>query len=209
MKSKPSFLGKKSHSLTSPTRGICVLQTLHLKDTSHYLALGGTGWPRPVGCLKLQVIFRKRGTNYRALLRKTIYIENASYGPLPPCRDTILYIHMYIHFGATLSSPKLKVTFISRRVYVNMTHIFMFLNIYLHARKWRSSICNCLSRETQFSFSVLVMYDIDVYIYMYMIYIYIYIYIYLYTYIYMYMYIYIYIYIYMYIYIYIYMHTHM
>ena len=26
-----------------------------------------TGWRRPIGCLKLQVIFRKRATNYRAL----------------------------------------------------------------------------------------------------------------------------------------------
>ena len=29
-----------------------------------------TGWRRPIGCLKLQVIFRKRATNYRALLRE-------------------------------------------------------------------------------------------------------------------------------------------
>ena len=29
-----------------------------------------TGWRKPRGCLKLQVIFRKRATNYRALLRK-------------------------------------------------------------------------------------------------------------------------------------------
>ena len=31
-----------------------------------------TGWQRPRGCLKLQVIFRKRAANYRALLRKCI-----------------------------------------------------------------------------------------------------------------------------------------
>jgi len=30
-----------------------------------------TGWRRHIGCLKLQVIFRKRATNYRALLQKT------------------------------------------------------------------------------------------------------------------------------------------
>ena len=30
---------------------------------------------RPVGCLKLQVIFRKRATNYRALLREMTYID--------------------------------------------------------------------------------------------------------------------------------------
>jgi len=38
-----------------------------------------TGWQRPIGCLKLQVIFRKRATNLRALLRKTTYKDKASY----------------------------------------------------------------------------------------------------------------------------------
>ena len=33
----------------------------------------GTGWRRLRGCLKLQIIFRKRGTNYRARLRKMTY----------------------------------------------------------------------------------------------------------------------------------------
>jgi len=42
-------------------------------------------WRRPIGCLKLRVIFRKRATNYRALLRKITYNDQASYGSLPPC----------------------------------------------------------------------------------------------------------------------------
>jgi len=29
-----------------------------------------TGWRRPIGCLKLQVIVRERATNCRALLQK-------------------------------------------------------------------------------------------------------------------------------------------
>ena len=37
----------------------------------------GTGWRRPPGCLKLQVIFRKRATNYRALLREMIFRDKA------------------------------------------------------------------------------------------------------------------------------------
>jgi len=37
-----------------------------------------TGWRRPIGCLMLQVIFRKRATNYRALLRKTTWKDKAS-----------------------------------------------------------------------------------------------------------------------------------
>ena len=38
-----------------------------------------------MGCLKLQVIFCKRATNYRALLRKMIYEDKASYESTPPC----------------------------------------------------------------------------------------------------------------------------
>ena len=44
-----------------------------------------TGWRRPIGCLKLQVIFRKRASNYRALLRKMTCDDKASHGPSPPC----------------------------------------------------------------------------------------------------------------------------
>jgi len=44
-----------------------------------------TGWRRPIGCLKLQVIFRKRTTNSRALLRKVTYEDKASYDSTPPC----------------------------------------------------------------------------------------------------------------------------
>ena len=51
-----------------------------------------TGWPRPVGCLKLQVIVCKRATKYRALLRKMTYKDKASYGSLPPC-IVLIYIH--------------------------------------------------------------------------------------------------------------------
>jgi len=36
-------------------------------------------WRRPIGCLKSQVIFHKRATNIRALLRKMTYKDKASY----------------------------------------------------------------------------------------------------------------------------------
>ena len=42
-----------------------------------------TGWRRRIGCLTLQVIFRKRATNYRALLRKITYKDKASYESTP------------------------------------------------------------------------------------------------------------------------------
>jgi len=44
-----------------------------------------TGWRRLIGCLKLQVILRKRGANYRALLRKMTCEDKASYGSSLPC----------------------------------------------------------------------------------------------------------------------------
>jgi len=44
-----------------------------------------TGWRRLIGCLKVQVIFRKRATNYRALLRKMTYEDQVSYDSTPPC----------------------------------------------------------------------------------------------------------------------------
>jgi len=43
---------------------------------------------------KLQVIFRKRAINYRALLRKIIYEDKASYDSMPPCTYEVAIAHM-------------------------------------------------------------------------------------------------------------------
>jgi len=43
-----------------------------------------TGWRRPIGCLKLQVIFHKKTTNYRTLLQKITCKDKACYGSSPP-----------------------------------------------------------------------------------------------------------------------------
>jgi len=44
-----------------------------------------TEWRKVIGCLKSQVIFRTRASNYRALLRKMTYQDKASYDSMPPC----------------------------------------------------------------------------------------------------------------------------
>jgi len=44
----------------------------------------GTGWRRLIGCLKLQIIFHKRATSHRALLRKMTCKDKASYDSTPP-----------------------------------------------------------------------------------------------------------------------------
>jgi len=59
-----------------------------------------TGWRRDTGCLKLRVIFRKRATDYRALLRKMTYEDKASYD------STLLYTTKIRH-PMTLHHPVL------------------------------------------------------------------------------------------------------
>jgi len=43
-----------------------------------------TEWRTPIAYLKLRVFFRKRATNYRALLWTTTYNDKASYDSTPP-----------------------------------------------------------------------------------------------------------------------------
>ena len=58
-----------------------------------------TGWRRPIECLQLQVICRKRATNYRALLRKMTYKDKASYGSSPPCMHSTVCCFLYWCFA--------------------------------------------------------------------------------------------------------------
>ena len=70
-----------------------------------------TGWRRPIGCLKLQVIFRKGATNCRALLRNITYIKKASYGSSSPCASTskLPSKFTYLHFHYLLPHKHLHV----------------------------------------------------------------------------------------------------
>ena len=56
-----------------------------------------TGWRRPIGCLELQLMFRKRASNYRALLRKMTCKDKASYGSSPPCRTWVIHAYDLNH----------------------------------------------------------------------------------------------------------------
>ena len=50
-----------------------------------FLGLSGTGWRRLIGPPELQIIFHKRATKYRSLLRKMTYKDKGSYESAPPC----------------------------------------------------------------------------------------------------------------------------
>jgi len=54
---------------------VCVMtHSVHFKGVYRPLS---TGWQRPKGCLKLQVIVHKRATSYRALLRKIVSLQGS------------------------------------------------------------------------------------------------------------------------------------
>jgi len=47
-----------------------------------------TGWRRLIGSPKLRIIFHKRATKYRSLLRKMTYKDKGSYESSPPCNTS-------------------------------------------------------------------------------------------------------------------------
>ena len=66
---------------------LCATQYMRMCDTTHSYVWHDskhTGWQNLIGCLKLQVFFRKRATNYRALLQKMTYTDKASCDFRPP-----------------------------------------------------------------------------------------------------------------------------
>jgi len=61
----------------------------HARITSCFI----TGWRKLIGCLKLQVIFRKRAPTHRNPLRKMTYKDKTSYGSSSPCtRGLFLFL---------------------------------------------------------------------------------------------------------------------
>ena len=85
--------------------------TYPCQPTGHTTARD-TGWRRLIGHLKLGVIFRKRATNYRALLRKLTYTHEASYGCSPPCTD---YTWLFRTFSSSFTPSHISTPFSVQR----------------------------------------------------------------------------------------------
>jgi len=110
-----------------------------------YVCKRSTGWRRPIVCLKLQVIFCKRATNYRALLRKMTYKDKASYDSMPPCscRSTLkvsihtfahgTYVCMYVYEYTCANAVVAAVLF-------GCQHIHVCIYICVFARRCRSTV---------------------------------------------------------------------
>jgi len=88
-----------------------------------------TVWRRLIGSPKLQIIFRKRATKYRALLRKMTYKDKGSYESSPPC--------MCYESGHTIEWVTL---------HVWMSHVTL-MNESCHTYEWVMSHV-CLSHVT-------------------------------------------------------------
>ena len=108
----PHAMGCTTHSSQSFTNVIVHANILHahthIRDlytcNTHtpYLYTCDTGWRRLIGSPKLQIIFHKRATKYRALLRKMTYKNKGSYESSPPCNYIyVIFIHCTIHTYTT------------------------------------------------------------------------------------------------------------
>ena len=109
-----------------------------------------TGWRRLIGCLKLQVIFRKRATNYRALSRKITYEDTASYGSLPPCTDWGCGIalwetlqHSATHVCSTLAAIYCQKIY---RMFSSHDHIQLWFRMAL-SKTWHPTAPHCNSLQ--------------------------------------------------------------
>ena len=106
---------------------VCVYTCIYLLLHSQ-----GTGFRRLIGCLKLQVIFRKRATNYRALLRKIPCEDKTSYGSSPPCTVLINH-HAHTH------------THTHTHTYPTRAYIWLHVNVHTCGCVYIcKSICICI-----------------------------------------------------------------
>jgi len=109
-----------------------------------------TGWRRLIGYFKLQVVFRKRATNYRALSRKLTYGDKASYDSgsvkglfwytfvsMKPSVLVYMYmqyvqiyiymhvhIHIYVYIGMHISMYIL---------FLHTLYMYIFIYIYIYS----------------------------------------------------------------------------
>ena len=129
---------------------VCVCVCVCVTFTSCYSCTRGTGWRRPIGCLTLQVIFRKKANNYRALLPKMTCKNKASYGSSPPC--TLL---IYLCFVCVSMCVCIHIHIrLNRHVHIHLNHTFSphikgSYDIDVLARRWQTppiylSFCVCV-----------------------------------------------------------------
>ena len=74
-----------THCNSPPPPAIRNVDTVSPQNEVCFYHFRCTGWRRLIGSPKLQIIFHKRATKYRSLLRKMTYKDKGSYDSTPPC----------------------------------------------------------------------------------------------------------------------------
>jgi len=93
------------------------------------LRISSTGWRRLIGCLKFQVIFRKKATIYRALLRKMTYEDKASMTLRHPVAHGLLRIFVAPGIIANIVSlSKALFRIVLREPFSKVSSTFLFYN---------------------------------------------------------------------------------
>ena len=80
---------------------------------------------RLIGSPKLQIIFHKRATKYRSLLRKMTYKDKGSYDSSPPCTLCPKCVYLW-----TKCIYRTKCTYKPCTLYVSSVYILLVLNVY-------------------------------------------------------------------------------
>ena len=99
LKSHVSFAGYSLfyRALLQKRPIILIYVPIGMRSSLHLHSGMRTGWRRLIGSPKLQIIFLKRATKYRALLLKMTYKDKGSYGSSPPC----ISLHLHIRYAHT------------------------------------------------------------------------------------------------------------
>jgi len=82
----------------------------------------GTGWQSLIGSPKLQIIFHKRATEYKSLLRKMIYKDKGSYESSPPCMWICRAVYTYIYLALTKYFSDLTHPYVARQIHLHKTY---------------------------------------------------------------------------------------
>ena len=81
------------HPPRDPTREALQKSAKSSKRSPKSLQQSSTGWRRLIGSPKLQIIFHKKATKCRSLLRKMTYKDKGSYESSPLCINRTTQLH--------------------------------------------------------------------------------------------------------------------
>jgi len=154
-----------------------------------------TGWRRLTGSPKLQIIFHKRATKYRSLLRKMTYKDKGSYESSQPCtsnnkgrvkilksqlcRDVILHTHLAALLMCVISLTHIYIYIHTSDIYIYIIYIYIYIYVCISEpmfciilHRHPAALLTCVISLT-YTYIYMYIYTSNIYV----LYIYIYIYI--------------------------------